>query len=72
MQNIRQIPLIDFKRIILDLAYQKFKVKRPCTWYTFIHETFLDYLYNVRKYELHPFLFLFISIVFNVFHFLAC
>jgi len=37
MQSIGQIPLIDFKSIILDSTYQKSKAKRLSTWYTLIH-----------------------------------
>jgi hypothetical protein len=43
-----QIPLLDFKSVILDSTYQKSEAKRPNTWYTLTCETFLNQLYNVR------------------------
>ncbi len=66
MQSIGLIPLIDFKGIIPNSAYQKSKAKKLCSWYTLTHETFLDYLYSAshRDHRLLPLLLE--SIVFNV------
>lgn len=46
IQNVGQIPLEQFKDIILNFHYKKTLVKKIIIWYSLIIEPMIDYLYN--------------------------